>query len=173
MALPLEVFRLGPGKGWGVRCAADIPIGTLVSTYEGELLTSSEAEARRGADAYLFDLDHFCRVYCEADTTVSEKQLLPPLPFAATPEAEHLVIDARRAGNVARYFNHSCAPNMVVQPVLRQGDSGLAYAVALVAAANIPAWSELSYDYSYEINSVPGVALNCLCGAAGCRGRLI
>lgn len=38
------------------------------------------------------------------------------------------------AGNVARYINHSCAPNLLVQPVLRgPGDSGLKYGVALVA----------------------------------------
>ncbi len=38
-----------------------------------------------------------------------------------------------RAGNVARFINHSCTPNLVVQPVLRPGDSGLKYGVALVA----------------------------------------
>lgn len=40
--LPLELFRT-PAKGWGVRCAVDIPAGAFICAYEGELITSSEA----------------------------------------------------------------------------------------------------------------------------------
>jgi len=39
-----------------------------------------------------------------------------------------------RAGNVARFINHSCNPNVIIQPVLRPGDSGLLYATTLIAA---------------------------------------
>lgn len=38
------------------------------------------------------------------------------------------------AGNLARFINHSCEPNLLVQPVLRAGDSGLRYCVGLFAA---------------------------------------
>lgn len=38
------------------------------------------------------------------------------------------------AGNVARFFNHSCAPNLIMQAVLRQGDSSMKYCLALFAA---------------------------------------
>ena len=38
------------------------------------------------------------------------------------------------AGNVARYINHSCDPNLLVHPVLRPGDSGLRYGIAMVAS---------------------------------------
>ncbi len=55
--LPLEVFRCPePGKGWGLRCKVDIPIGTFVSDYIGEVLREAESEVRglaRG-DEYLF-----------------------------------------------------------------------------------------------------------------------
>jgi SET domain-containing protein len=34
---------------------------------------------------------------------------------------------------VARFLNHSCKPNLMSQPVLRQGDSGLRYCIALVS----------------------------------------
>ena len=40
---------------------------------------------------------------------------------------------AYAAGSVARFLNHSCKPNLMSQPVLRQGDSGLRYCIALVS----------------------------------------
>ena len=36
------MFRTA-AKGWGVRCAARVPTGALVATYEGELITNEEA----------------------------------------------------------------------------------------------------------------------------------
>lgn len=41
--LPLEVFRTSNGRGWGVRCSCDIPVGTFVCDYVGRLLTDIEA----------------------------------------------------------------------------------------------------------------------------------
>ncbi len=37
----------------------------------------------------------------------------------------------------------------------------------------IQAGTELTWDYNYEIGSVPGKVLHCYCGAAECRGRLL
>lgn len=42
LRLPLELFRTA-AKGWGVRCAAAVPVGAFVATYEGELITNEEA----------------------------------------------------------------------------------------------------------------------------------
>jgi hypothetical protein len=39
MQLPLEVFKAGRDKGWGVRCAMDLPIGAVVCCYIGEVIT--------------------------------------------------------------------------------------------------------------------------------------
>ena len=46
LQLPLEVFKTSNGRGWGVRCSSDIPIGTFVCDYVGKLLTDSEAVSR-------------------------------------------------------------------------------------------------------------------------------
>lgn len=62
--LPLEVFYCGSGKGWGVRCRVDIPSGTFVADYLGEILPESLTDARgksRQCDGYLFALDHWAR----------------------------------------------------------------------------------------------------------------
>jgi len=45
--------------GWGVRSLAEIPKGSFVCEYTGELISDTEADARAD-DSYLFDLD--CKV---------------------------------------------------------------------------------------------------------------
>ena len=51
----ISIFRAF-GMGWGVRPLADVPKGTFVCEYVGELISDSEAETRE--DSYLFDLDN-------------------------------------------------------------------------------------------------------------------
>lgn len=55
--------------GWGVRSLAEIPQGSFVCEYTGELISDTEADARDDDD-YLFDLD--CKVWTEpaAKTTL-------------------------------------------------------------------------------------------------------
>lgn len=58
--LPLEVFRCtDPSKGWGVRCSVDIPAGTYVADYLGEVLREEDAETRGlvRCDEYLYSID--------------------------------------------------------------------------------------------------------------------
>ncbi|KAK4367324.1 hypothetical protein RND71_011116 [Anisodus tanguticus] len=86
-------------------------------------------------------------------------------------------IDAVSVGNVARFINHSCQPNLFVQCVLStHHDIGLAR-VVLMAADNIPPLQELTYDYGYILDSVMDrdgkvKQMSCYCGAADCRKRL-
>jgi euchromatic histone-lysine N-methyltransferase len=83
---PLEVFRT-KRKGWGVKSLAVIPRGAFVCEYTGLLLTDAEADAIQD-DTYLFDLD--------VEETVTGC----------------MCIDAREYGNVSRFINHSCEPNL-------------------------------------------------------------
>uniref|UniRef100_A0A8C3BT05 SET domain-containing protein n=1 Tax=Cairina moschata TaxID=8855 RepID=A0A8C3BT05_CAIMO len=72
--------------GWGVRALQAIPPGTFICEYVGELISDAEADVRED-DSYLFDLDNKDgEVYC---------------------------IDARYYGNVSRFINHLCDPNII------------------------------------------------------------
>jgi hypothetical protein len=82
--IPLQVFRCKEvGKGWGVRCAVDIPIGTFIADYLGEVLSEVDAEMRVEADEYLFGMDAFARSHaCQVLTDVGLKKVdLPPAEF--------------------------------------------------------------------------------------------
>ncbi|XP_062938715.1 histone-lysine N-methyltransferase EHMT1 isoform X8 [Cynocephalus volans] len=52
----LQLYRT-QDMGWGVRSLQDIPLGTFVCEYVGELISDSEADVRE-EDSYLFDLDN-------------------------------------------------------------------------------------------------------------------
>ncbi|BES98395.1 Histone-lysine N-methyltransferase [Nesidiocoris tenuis] len=83
------------------------------------------------------------------------------------------VMDAKIAGNIGRYFNHSCDPNMFVQNVYIDTHDLRFPWVAFFALKHIPAGSELTWDYGYSIGSVPGKILYCYCNSVNCRKRLL
>ncbi len=49
------------GRGWGVRTLHDLPLGTFISVYSGEIFTSEQADERGKliGDEYQADLDFF------------------------------------------------------------------------------------------------------------------
>ena len=57
--LRLQVFMTA-SKGWGLRCKDDIPKGSFVCTYAGQILTEDMAnkEGMDFGDEYLAELDH-------------------------------------------------------------------------------------------------------------------
>jgi len=83
------------------------------------------------------------------------------------------IMDAKSIGNIGRYLNHSCGPNCFVQSVFVDTHDLRFHWVAFFSSVNISAGSELSWDYSYEVGSIPGKELFCECGAEQCRGRLL
>uniref|UniRef100_A0A183BVS5 Pre-SET domain-containing protein n=1 Tax=Globodera pallida TaxID=36090 RepID=A0A183BVS5_GLOPA len=58
LKIPLQLFMTAE-KGWGVRTLVDIPQGTFVCTYSGEILDENVAESQGKAisDIYLAELD--------------------------------------------------------------------------------------------------------------------
>ena len=83
------------------------------------------------------------------------------------------VMDAKSIGNIGRYFNHSCSPNLFVQNVFIDTHDLRFPWVAFFAQIYIRAGDELTWDYSYDVGSVPDKTLYCFCGSEQCRGRLL
>lgn len=168
----LEVFRT-MAKGWGVRTLEFIPSGSFVCELTGELLTATVA-AERENDEYLFNLDFHSNARARKPSSKTSKG---KLPVGATEQTVHYVIDCRLSGNVARFINHCCQPNLFVQGVLHDHHDLNRGHIMLFAGEDIPAQSELSYDYGYELDSVRDihgnvVAKNCHCGSRLCRRRM-
>uniref|UniRef100_A0A8C1GHX9 [histone H3]-lysine(4) N-trimethyltransferase n=1 Tax=Cyprinus carpio TaxID=7962 RepID=A0A8C1GHX9_CYPCA len=83
------------------------------------------------------------------------------------------IIDARQEGNLGRFINHSCSPNLFVQNVFVDTHDLRFPWVAFFASKRIKAGTELTWDYNYEVGSVEGKVLLCCCGSLRCTGRLL
>ncbi|GIM02858.1 hypothetical protein Vretimale_7686 [Volvox reticuliferus] len=88
-----------------------------------------------------------------------------------------LVLDARGTGNVGRFINHSCEGNLVIQAVFSgYYRNTFCYHVALYAGMDIPAMTELTYNYGYHSQvgrGEVGYGMECHCGAPNCVRKLL
>lgn len=71
------------------------------------------------------------------------------------------------------FLQHSCQPNVFVQNVFVDTHDVRFPWVAFFALTHIKAGSELTWDYNYDVGSVPDKVLYCYCNSAECRGRLL
>nr|XP_010600286.2 histone-lysine N-methyltransferase EHMT1 [Loxodonta africana] len=137
----LQLYRT-QNMGWGVRALQDIPLGTFVCEYVGELISDSEADVRE-EDSYLFDLDNKDGdVYC---------------------------IDARFYGNVSRFINHLCEPNLVPVRVFMSHQDLRFPRIALFSTRPIVAGEQLGFDYGDRFWDIKGKLFGCQCGSPKCR----
>ncbi|VDK71700.1 unnamed protein product, partial [Anisakis simplex] len=75
-------------------------------------------------------------------------------------------IDPTRRGNLARFINHSCDPNLRLIPV-RIG-TPLVH-IGLFACRTIEPLEELTYDYGKGESNVNLIQLPCHCDSKNCR----
>ncbi|XVF11307.1 hypothetical protein REPUB_Repub08aG0015400 [Reevesia pubescens] len=154
---PLEVFKTET-KGWGVRSQSFIRSGSFICEYMGEIIRDKEGELRIGNDEYLFDIGN------NNGDDSSEVN-------------ESFIIDAAKFGNVGRFINHSCSPNLFSQNVLFDHGNRSMPHIMLFAMEDIPPLKELTYHYNYKIGSVCDANGNiktksCYCGSWECTGRM-
>uniref|UniRef100_A0A8C2ZT39 Euchromatic histone-lysine N-methyltransferase 1b n=1 Tax=Cyclopterus lumpus TaxID=8103 RepID=A0A8C2ZT39_CYCLU len=135
----LQVFRTSK-KGWGVRAVQDIPQGTFVCEYVGEIISEAEAEMRQN-DTYLFSLDDK-DLYC---------------------------IDARFYGNISRFLNHMCEPNLFACRVFTKHQDLRFPHIAFFASENIKAGEELGFNYGDHFWEVKSKLFSCDCGSSKCK----
>lgn len=178
----LEVFRT-PKKGWAVRSWDFIPAGAPVCEYIG-VLTRTEELDNVSENNYIFDIDCLQtmrglggRERRQLDASLPMIQNMDKIDEQRSDSVPEFCIDAASIGNVARFINHSCEPNLFIQCVLSAHQDIKLARVMLFAADSIPPLQELTYDYGYALDSVHGPdgkvkKMACYCGAEGCRKRL-
>ncbi|EGD98267.1 hypothetical protein TESG_05647 [Trichophyton tonsurans CBS 112818] len=157
--IELEVFQT-KNRGFGVRSPHSIERGQFIDTYVGEVIEPSTSDAREEAidvekySSYLFSLDYFPVEEYEKDKDI-------------------YVVDGRKFGSITRFMNHSCNPNCKMFPATQTDDHGV-YQLAFFAVRDIPAGTELTFDYhpGWEGGDVDPDATKCLCGEPNCRGQL-
>ncbi|KAG8198720.1 hypothetical protein JTE90_023488 [Oedothorax gibbosus] len=138
--IPLQIFR-SVDKGWGVRTSRSLPKGTFICEYIGEVITGAEV-AKRSDDSYLFDLESKGGRYC---------------------------IDGRYYGNVARFINHSCEPNLVSIRVFVEHQDTNFPRIAFFATRDIAALEELCFDYGTEFWVAKSNVILCTCNSSLCK----
>ena len=181
----LQLFK-DRAKGWGLRTLHDIPRGTFICQYVGELLTSDQGNERAQTmdDKYQTSLDLVKGVRYNVERAADNDD-----------DEGVYVVDGRLFSNLGRYFNHSCEPNMFIQNVFIESHDLHFPNLALFARTHITAgqgrtsrdfaaaetfprgrttrtrWClELTWHYNCEL--LPDREVQCVCGSRTCRGRL-
>ncbi|KAL6198651.1 hypothetical protein ACLB2K_028440 [Fragaria x ananassa] len=175
------VFECGPNCGCGPKCLNRTSQQGLKYRLETSDLDNVSVN------------DYFFEIDCEHTMNgigVREKRLgeVPPIVndhITGVDDDGKLLeesdpdycIDAGSSGNVARFINHSCEPNLFVQCVLSTHHDVKQARIVLFSSEDIPPMQELTYDYGYELGSVVDAdgdvkELPCCCGTAECRKRL-
>ncbi|NXW73742.1 SETMR methyltransferase, partial [Hirundo rustica] len=164
LRLRLQVFRT-PRKGWGLRALEPVPRGAFVCEYAGEVLGFAEARRR-----------------IRAQTPQEPNYIMALREHLHDGRVLETFVDPTRVGNVGRFLNHSCEPNLVMVPV--RVDS-MVPKLALFAAVDIAAGEELSFDYSGRFHNLPEASREqkppeeenslrkpCYCGSRTCASFL-
>ncbi|XP_026868294.2 histone-lysine N-methyltransferase SETMAR [Electrophorus electricus] len=157
----LGVFRT-KSRGWGVQALEAVPRGRFVCEYAGEVLGFSEALRRQ-----------------LAQTPAHMNYVIAVQEHGGVNGVCRTFVDPAAVGNVGRFLNHSCRPNLDMVPVRVHS---LVPRLALFAARDIEAGEELTFDYSGGHARRPETTAAaeqaaaqrkaCLCGAPNCTGFL-
>uniref|UniRef100_A0A1B0D9P2 Uncharacterized protein n=1 Tax=Phlebotomus papatasi TaxID=29031 RepID=A0A1B0D9P2_PHLPP len=81
-------------------------------------------------------------------------------------------IDANFYGNVSRFFNHSCNPNMIPIRVYFDHHDLRFPKIAFFSTRNIAPKEELTFDYGKNFWKVKQRYFNCFCSMPECRYRM-
>ncbi|XP_058728275.1 histone-lysine N-methyltransferase, H3 lysine-9 specific SUVH5-like [Vicia villosa] len=137
----LEIFKTN-WKGWGVRTRSFIPSGSFVCELIGELVheNNEKAGSNPHVNDYMFNI------------------------------GGGRFIDASRHGNIGRFINHSCCPNLCMKDVMYDHNDKSQPHKMLFALKDIAAGREVSYDYNCCKGNIKGLSNICYCGSSQCNG---
>jgi SET domain-containing protein len=133
-------------KGWAVQTLQSIPKGTYVCDYVGESVS--------------FDFER------QEASVNGEHQMTFVVSVNKFGTNHRFGIDGHSKGNIARFFNHSCEPNMsmvlLCEPHMPIGTNPR---VAMFTTRDVDAFEEMTWMY----NKRPSGSIECKCGAQSCR----
>ncbi|CAL8298168.1 unnamed protein product [Lota lota] len=192
----LQVF-MTRDRGWGVRCLDDIPGGTFVCSYSGRVVPGNENN--RISNAHYVELNHIegvelhkegyeTEAYCSEtaskptkakDPLKRTKPASPMVPMTTSRrffdgEGHGYILDANMEGNVARFLNHSCSPNMFKQYVFVDTHDLRFPWLTFFTSKSVKAGTELTWDYRpiKEDDAETLLGQACRCGSKNCCGQL-
>ena len=174
VSLRLCVYRT-KDRGWGVRTMEAIPRGSFVCEYAGEVIGLEEARLRQLSQGPE-DMNYIIAVR----------------EYAGKGNSRETFVDPLARGNVGRFINHSCQPNLFMVPVRVHS---MVPRLSLFAVQDIVPDEELTFDYSGRYNNHTAKILtseqshmseqsdqgestgslqrkHCHCGALNCTGYL-
>ncbi|XP_071708268.1 histone-lysine N-methyltransferase SUVR4-like [Rutidosis leptorrhynchoides] len=155
----LQVFSI-ESKGWAIRTLEDLPKGSFVCEYIGEILTNNELYERN--EQTRKNERHTYPVYLDADW--GSEQVLK--------DEDALCLDATYYGNVARFINHRCHDSSLISiPVEVENPDHHYYHIAFFTKRDVNAYEELTWDYGLDFmdEDHPIKAFECQCGSPFCR----
>ncbi|XP_075997195.1 histone-lysine N-methyltransferase SETMAR [Genypterus blacodes] len=132
----LEVFSTKE-RGWGVRTLEPLPRGTFVCEYAGEVIGFDEARRRQLAQG-----------------SKENNYIIAVREHAGKDHVTNTFVDPASVGNVGRFLNHSCSPNLFMVPVRVHS---MVPRLALFADRDISAHEELTFDYSGGYSNQPPI----------------
>lgn len=94
-------------------------------------------------------------------------------PPQSAESAQEFLLDATREGNVGRFLNHSCCPNLWVQNVFVETHDRNFPLTAFFTNRHVKARTELTWDYGYEAGTMPEKEILCQCGFTKCRKKIL
>ncbi|XP_072289075.1 histone-lysine N-methyltransferase EHMT1a isoform X2 [Eucyclogobius newberryi] len=137
----LQVYKTQK-MGWGVRAMQDIPQGTFICEYVGEIITDTEADKRED-DSFLFTLGN----------KVGEAHC----------------IDSRLYGNIGRFLNHLCEPNLLAVKVFTMHQDLRFPRIAFFTSRPVRAGDQIGFDYGDHYWKIKSKYFSCQCGWSKCR----
>lgn len=175
--LNFEVFRTRD-RGWGLRSWHPIRAGTFICEYTGEVIDKSKADEISEENEFIF--------WGLSDEKTLKWNYIPELlgepsgvQSSEAPKPLSFAINAKNMGNIARFMNHSCSPNVFWQPVQYDHSDEERPHIMFFAIKHIPPMTELTYDYGLSTSEIgrdmnhgagSGRTKKCLCGSSKCRG---
>ncbi|XP_049502843.1 histone-lysine N-methyltransferase SETDB2 isoform X1 [Panthera uncia] len=112
------------------------------------------------------------QVFCDKEFP-SETKNTSPDSLKKFNKGNVFLLDATKEGNVGRFLNHSCCPNLLVQNVFVETRDRNFPLVAFFTNRYVKARTELTWDYGYEAGTVPEKEILCQCGVNKCRKKIL